>query len=224
MAITVFYRMQPERLDFAAEPDEARRRALECADVASSMLLRAGIDFKKSKLKADDGECRISVTPVGAGFGCESLSFGWNLVLRHDPADGRVHNAIDGQRWCKTQYARDYLRTHVAVCHILASLQDHGLVSTILDEGEYLPHYSMERAAYYGDVLRDPASGELRSALLRDPASGELITGPPPASEPEPSADFYARPAVARLQDAIARISRMEDLGQLRRVADRRRA
>ena len=74
-----------------------------------------------------NGECQ----------GCEPISFGWTRDFE-PPYDWVMRG------FCKTSTARDPLRAHLLVAHVIEAWQHQGLVDWIEDEAGYLPHMQFE--------------------------------------------------------------------------------
>ena len=74
---------------------------------------------------------------TGECQGCEPISFGWTTDFE-PPHDWVMRG------FCKTNTARDPLRAHLLVAHIVEAWRRQGLVDWTDDEAGYLPHMQLE--------------------------------------------------------------------------------
>ena len=92
--------------------------------------------------------------------GCEPISFGWTVDFE-PPHDWVMRG------FCKTSTARDPLRAHLLVAHVVEAWRRQGLVDWIEDEAEYLPEMNLGSLIEETDNIQPPQHVEMWLTSLR---------------------------------------------------------
>lgn len=84
-----------------------------------------------------DDRYLVDIHLKGDCQGCEPISFGWTRDFE-PPYDWVMRG------FCKTSTARDPLRAHLLVAHVIEAWRSKGLVDWAEDEAGYLPDMHLE--------------------------------------------------------------------------------
>ena len=138
MGITIHYKCLPASLDQATISPAENRLMDQSMSIAKTMLETAGVPYVERDRNITGRYCEASLELVGSAAGSELLTFGWSLK----------RDRWNGLQVIKTQYAADFMKTHVLVAEILWTWQGVGLIAPdIYDEGAYLPHRDLDQLA-----------------------------------------------------------------------------
>ncbi len=153
MGVTIHYRLPP------GPPRSTRPPA---TTVAQPMLKRA-LDIATKTLKAQDIPHEVEsvddrdkdnlphpalygfiINTSGPGDGAESLFYGWEHMPDPDSEERRPPYIWSGYHFCKTEFARDFPKVHVAIATIVEQWHQERLISSYTDEAGYLPEHNMK--------------------------------------------------------------------------------
>ena len=161
MAITIQYRCNDRFLAMDPEKPPENEPGLviiqDALTIAKETMDRFKIQYAEGRTdrRTTTGEHNLRefagyLELAGLGEKCEKLRYGWKrLDLRIELADGRIHENFgwNGKMFCKTRYARDWARTHLAVAETIYRWQAEELVTECHDESRWLPGRDRERFA-----------------------------------------------------------------------------
>lgn len=141
MGISIHYRFRPELpSDTALEnPTLAKDLIAAATDFAAGALERLSHGVipcqvfpceVKSKRWAggEASSCAGGILPGDPAQGAEWLSFGWSRI---EPLPW------SGERFIKTQFARDFVLTHRIICELLSELEDIGIIGDVRDAARF---------------------------------------------------------------------------------------
>ena len=165
MGICVSYRVKKLK-----SLKDRQKTILKAKDIAGAILG----EFKEleSTLYVNKKCENLFINFNGEGYGCESLVFGFNETEGVDEGKGSIF------QFTKTQYAKNFEKTHVAVCEIVAAWEKAGIVTEVDDEAGYLPDRKFENLSESKKEM-DDIIGKVLGLLKKEGWDElEIKTGP----------------------------------------------
>ena len=111
-------------------------KAIEQALNTAAQLCSAVHETTATDVIVTSDHYLVDLHLTGECLGCEPISFGWTKDF--EPPHSWVMRGF-----CKTSTARDSLKAHLLVAHIVEAWRHQGLVDWIEDEAGYLPDMNL---------------------------------------------------------------------------------
>ena len=169
MGVTIHYRCNDRFLGEKALTPPTDEQGLdmikEAMTVAKEVMDQFEISYTESlEDSRDEANARTAgffegaLELSGPGEGCEWVGFGWHRMDSvFTDLDGNREENIgwNGRKFCKTAYAEDWSRTHLAVAEVIVRWQERELVIDSSDESDYLPEKNLEVFVQQNRVRED---------------------------------------------------------------------
>ncbi len=137
---TIHYAMTTPTSRHQPDGEEGRRRCAQTIEEAINAAMRV-CSYVRETTTADfiatADRYLVDIHLIGECQGCEPISFGWTRDFE-SPYEWVMRG------FCKTSTARDPLKAHLLVAHVIEEWRRQGLVDWTEDEAGYLPHMQLE--------------------------------------------------------------------------------